>query len=820
MTLPLALADPNPVTPGVPVGLGAADWADIKALLPLAAAPPAQQAYLKASTPDSIDQFGYSVAVSGDTVVIGAPYESSNATGVNGDGSNNLASSSGAAYVFIRSGNTWSQQAYLKASNTKAGDNFGWSTAISGDTVVIGASYESSSATGVNGDGSNNSASKSGAAYVFTRSGSTWSQQAYLKASNTGAGDNFGRSIAISGDTVVAGASGESSNASGVNGDGSNNSAAHSGAAYVFTRSGSTWSQQAYLKASNTGASDRFGYSAAVSGDTVVVGALDESSSATGVGGNQADNSASSSGAAYVFTRSGTNWSQQAYIKASNTAAGNNFGASVAVSGDTFVVGAEGESSSATGVNGDGSDNASFPSASSGAAYVFTRSGNIWSQQAYLKASNTTAGAYFGWSTAISGNTVVVGSPYETSSATGINGNQSDHSATNSGAAYMFTRSGSTWSQQAYLKASNTNAGDYFGWSASVSGDTVVSGAIGEASNASGVNGDEANNSLFRAGAAYVFAVDITPASPPSVASTNLSTTYSGSGPSSFSVNFSKAVNNAGGGSGAEDVTNPANFLVVNKGPNGIADTISCKGGVVADDTRVPVAGVSYDSPSFTATVSFFSPLPPGAYRLFICGTTSIVDLSLTPLNNGTDYPVDFVVQSSSSSSNLPKTGFAPGRITRLSAQPAAAAYTPSDLLLEIPAIQVKTAIVGVPRGPWGWDVTWLGQNAGWLNGSAYPTLSGNSVLTGHVWDANNQPGLFANLKSLKYGDRIMVHAFDQVYTYEVRESERIEPGNVWTALKHEDQAWLTLLTCEDYQFLRNTYSGRRMVRAVLVSVQ
>jgi hypothetical protein len=160
---------------------------------------------------------------------------------------------------------------------------------------------EDSNATGVNGTQSDNSADASGAAYVFVRSGTTWSQQAYLKASNTGASDKFGYSVAIAGDTVVVGAYLEDSNATGVNGDGSNNSAINSGAAYVFVRSGTTWSQQAYLKASNTGANDLFGFLVAISGDTVVVGAYGEASNATGVNGTQSDNSASSAGAAYVF---------------------------------------------------------------------------------------------------------------------------------------------------------------------------------------------------------------------------------------------------------------------------------------------------------------------------------------------------------------------------------------------------------------------------------------------------------------------------------------------------------------------------------------
>ena len=169
---------------------------------------------------------------------------------------------------------------YLKASNTRADDWFGRSVSLYGDTLAVGAN----------------------AVYVFVRSGSQWSQQAYLKASNTGAYNDFGSSVSLYGDTLAVGADGEASNATGVNGNQADNSAPSSGAVYVFARSGSQWSQQAYLKASNTGAYDFFGSSVSLSGDTLAVGARREDSNATGVNGNQADNSAQDSGAGYVFS--------------------------------------------------------------------------------------------------------------------------------------------------------------------------------------------------------------------------------------------------------------------------------------------------------------------------------------------------------------------------------------------------------------------------------------------------------------------------------------------------------------------------------------
>jgi len=502
MTLADARADPR-----LSNSLGASDLDEIRAQVQINRGsedlPPVQQAYLKASNTDEGDRFAWdgAVAVDGDTVVIGAHYEGSDSTGINGDEANNDADRSGAVYVFVRSGGSWSQQAYLKASNTNALDQFGRSVAIDGDTIVVGAKFESSNATGVNGDQDNNIASASGAAYVFVRSGGSWSQQAYLKASNTGFVDQFGISVAIDGDTVAIGAPSEDSNAKGVNGDQSNNLASDSGAVYVFVRNGGSWSQQAYIKASNTDAADEFGSVVALSGDTLSVSARFEDSKTTSVNGNDNDNDAEDAGAVYVFFRSEDNWSQQAYLKASNAEAGDIFGHSIAIDEDTIVVGAHLEDSNAMGVSGDESNNdAEF----AGAAYVFTRSGGDWSQQAYLKASNNEEDDRFGTAAAVYGDTLVISS-FEGSNATGVNGNQTINFASRSGAAYIFTRSANSWTQQAYLKASNTEVQDQFGASMALAQDTVVIGARFEDSNATGVNGDQANNEADGAGSAYVF---------------------------------------------------------------------------------------------------------------------------------------------------------------------------------------------------------------------------------------------------------------------------------------------------------------------------
>jgi hypothetical protein len=398
-------------------------------------------------------------------------------------------------------------QAYVKASNTEANDHFGRSVALNGDTLAVGTSDEDSCADGINGDQADNGCVNSGAVYVFTRTGTTWSQQAYIKASNSEFADFFGSSVALSGDTLAVGAGssaiggGEASCADGINGDQTDNGCTQSGAVYVFTRTAGVWTQQAYVKASNSGAVDRFGGSVALSGDTLAVGAGDEDSCADGIGGDQADNGCPGSGAVYVFTRTAGVWTQQAYVKASNSESGDVFGWSVALSGDTLAVGASDEASCADGINGDQADNGC---PQSGAGYVFTRAGTTWTQQAYVKASNSEAVDRFGGSVALSGDTLAVGALGEGSCATGIGGNQADNGCVNSGAVYVFTRTGSTWNQQAYVKASNTEVGDGFGFSVALSGDTLAVGAPGEGSCATGIGGNQ-NNGCTASGAVYVY---------------------------------------------------------------------------------------------------------------------------------------------------------------------------------------------------------------------------------------------------------------------------------------------------------------------------
>jgi hypothetical protein len=377
----------------------------------------AQQAKVVSSDVALTDQFGGTAAISGDTTVWAAKRQDTGGT------------DSGAAYVFTRSGTTWTQQQKLVASDPAAGDWFGDNIAIDGDTVAVGTRLENAP-----------SYTYQGAVYVFTRSGTTWSQQQKIQSSDIATNDYFGSgeggNVAIDSNTLVVGAGGEDTTVT------------NSGAVYVFTRSGTTWSQQQKFQASDVATSgvvsgnNSFGHSVDIDGDTLIVGAKGYHSG---------------KGAAYVFTRSGTTWSQQQKLSISGATANDNFGQEVAVDGNYAVISAYGEDD-----NGSGA----------GAAYVFIRSGTTWTQQQRLVSSDIAAGDWFGYDVDIEGDVIVAGAPFESTGGS------------SAGAIYVFTRSGTTWSQQKKLVASDAAANDMFGWAGvGIDSDTVIVGANGENSN-------------------------------------------------------------------------------------------------------------------------------------------------------------------------------------------------------------------------------------------------------------------------------------------------------------------------------------------------
>ena len=430
----------------------------------------AQQSYFKSA---GAKELGTSVAVDGDTAVVGSP------------GAEKVV-------VFVRSGATWTQQQALTAGNAAVGDRFGQAVGISGNTIIVGAPFEdSNSAAAPANDGSIDS----GAAYVFVRVGTTWTQQQYLKASNISPGDHFGTAVAVSGDLAIVGAPYEAALAVGVNPAGDNESYPGAGAAYTFARTGSAWAQEARIKASNDYYYWYFGSSVAIDGTTAVVGAPGEGSTGVGVNGvKTGPYTAYSSGAAWVYLRTGPGaWTNQANMKAPINHNGDNFGAAVAIMGQGIVIGA--------------------PPANK--AYVYGRSGAVWSLGGALAPPVADAGDGFGTSVAFDNNLAVVGAPFEDGGSKGVDGIQADNSLSASGAVYLF-ESSVGWNLKAYLKASNPgggsalnpNNGDRFGSAVAVSGlypYTVLVGAPLEASNATTVDGNQNDNSSPNAGAAYVF---------------------------------------------------------------------------------------------------------------------------------------------------------------------------------------------------------------------------------------------------------------------------------------------------------------------------
>ena len=297
-------------------------------------------------------------------------------------------------------------------------------------------------------------------------------------------------------------------------------------------------------------------------------------------------------------------------------------------------------------------------------------------------------------------------------------------------------------------------------------------------------------------------------------------------GPSSITVKFSEAVYDVLlDDSGTDDVTNPANYLLIEKGINGVTERVTCSVTPPAssDDVYIVVDQVIYDSATFTSTVEVNGgvALPLGSYVLYVCGTTSIVDLAGNPINNGlSDYTYDFRVIAAGTGTNvIPATGFTPDQITNLSIQPDWKAYSSTNMQLEIPALGIQQSIVGVPEAQ-GWDVSWLGNEIGYLSGTAFPTWAGNSVLTGHATNANGGKGPFAALEKLRWGDQIVIHAFGQEYVYEVRSVNRMTNPKDTSALnKHEDLPWVTLITCNGYDEKTGTYRWRTVVRAVQIRV-
>lgn len=372
---------------------------DTDAVYPLTVDPLIQQAEIPPGDPDPNNMYGFAAAIDGETAVIGGYL-----TDLSG------ATDAGAAYVFVRNGLTWTQQAKLTSSEANA--YFARSVAIYGDTIVVGAPL--ADFPGGGGD--------PGYVYVYLRTGTSWNLQQKLGASDAILGDHLGATVAIYGDTIIAGAGNEETAPMGEN-----------GSAYIFVRNGTTWTQQAKLMASDAASYDYFaGFTVDIYGDTAIAGI--------------------SSKGLYVFVRSGSTWSQQAKLVPSDSISGTNFAWTASLDGDTIIVGAN--LATVSGMT------------EAGAAYVFTRSGSTWTQQAKLVASDAAAYSNFGFAVKVLDNTALIGAPY------------ADHSGkTDAGTVYVFRRAGTSWSQADKIIISNPGNDDKFGYSIGLSGLTAVIGA-------------------------------------------------------------------------------------------------------------------------------------------------------------------------------------------------------------------------------------------------------------------------------------------------------------------------------------------------------
>lgn len=441
-----------------------------------------QTAFLKGSSVTENDRFGV-VAIDGNTLAVGARFEDSSSSGINGDENNEAnGGNSGAVYVFELENGEWQQQAFIKASNTGVEDIFGASIDLDGDTLVVGASLE---------DGENDDITDSGAVYVFQRTDGIWSQQALIKAPEPQVTGRLGEAVAISGDTLVASARGHTE------------SGTVSGPVYVYQRENGVWSLDGTLLGSNSELGDLFGIDLDINGSMIAVGANGESSSSRIINGDKTNNDRERSGAVYIFERNNETWNETAYIKSQNSDEFDNFGISLALSGEMLAIAAL-EDSNATGINGDQNNNSAEEA---GAVYVYSLESGQWQHQAYIKASNTAEGDWFGTALDISEDQLIVGAWKETTRVAGVNANQDrQFSQSEVGAAYLFDLIDNEWTQTAYLKASNSTGLAAFGEKVALSGDIIAVGAMWDSVANSGVGAEQNSFDSERySGAVYIF---------------------------------------------------------------------------------------------------------------------------------------------------------------------------------------------------------------------------------------------------------------------------------------------------------------------------
>jgi len=550
-----------------------------------------------------------------------------------------------------------------------------------------------------------------------------------------------------------------------------------------------------------------FGYSVSISGSLAVVGSRNADP-------DQGDGLLIDAGAAYIFTLTNSGWVQEAKLVANDALPGDTFGVSVAIDGQTVVVGA-------TGVDIGREENV-------GAAYIFSREGSSWKQKAKLVPPDPLEDDAFGTSVAIDDITIVVGA------------NSKDvYSIPDAGAAYVFIKRGGAWDQKAILLPFEPSLGGYFGGAVDIDGSRIIIGSteanlIGEPGPGSafiykgsgnswqpearltldlGRNGDffghavaiEGNtaavSAIFRdpdlgygrvtnAGSVFVFRrdgskwilqADLSPADAEPFANFGQSVAL---GAGALAVG-------ADGKSQAGFAEAGAIYLFTRKGADWLTP-IKVVADIVAEEDR------------------FGNSVALSGDRMIV-GANGRDAGDKVASGQGYAYKLTTV--------ELPETGFAPGRLTSLPAQPVSKTYGGlGDLWLEIPSLGIETSIIGVPEIGVGWDTTWLGVNAGYLQGTAFPTWRGNSAIAGHKVLPDGGAGPFAELNRLVYGNQIVIHGWGQQYTYEVRTIERVQAQDM-SVLQHEELPWLTLITCLDFDESTGLYPWRMIVRAVQVDI-
>jgi LPXTG-site transpeptidase (sortase) family protein len=494
-------------------------------------------------------------------------------------------------------------------------------------------------------------------------------------------------------------------------------------------------------------------------GDTFGVSvAIDGNTIVVGATGSDPDE-IDDAGAAYVFVREGINWAQKAKLLPIDPAPEDNFGSSVAIEGDTILVGADNKDV--------------FINFDAGAVYVFINRGNSWDQKAKLLPSDARPGGYFGGAVALHGNRIVVGATE--ANPAGLRG---------PGAAYVFKGRGNSWQQEARLAPEEGRRGDFFGHSVAIWGETIAVGAI--------FSDPQVNSSrVTNAGAVFLFSSRRGEWEQETVLVPDRATAFGQFG-QSVAIEGNKLVVGADRESQSGYEATGAAYLFIQSGKEWVQNTRFVADPLVEEDSFGKSVAVSGDYAIVGA-----SGRDPRSFR-----------------NAGEAFIYRFVPVQ------LPETGFPPGRITSLPAQPASISYADlGDLWLEIPRLSVQASIVGVPQAGSGWESTWLGANAGYLEGTAFPTWEGNTGIAAHSYLPDGNPGPFQQLDQLAWGDMIFIHAWGLRYIYEVREVTQVAPTDL-EVLKHEEYDWVTLIGCADFENTNDQFSGRVVVRAVLTAVE